>query len=150
MKRNPEEELTNKIQEEFAKLKEISFAQNDLIESLKRKNERLENLLKYKDEEILKKLICVLDDIELFKENEEPSEGVNIIFNKLTKILSDCGLKEFDNSEYKKFDDELHNAIDVIEYKSDLVPNNYIDEVRRKGYRYNDKVIRHADVVVTK
>ena len=144
------QELVNKIQEEQIKLKEICLAQSDLIDSLQRKNKRLESLLKYKNEDILKKLISIVDDIDLCEESENLPDGIKVIFNKFKKILDEFELKEFDNSDYKEFNDELHNAIDIIKYDSDLVPNNYIDEVCRKGYRYKDKILRHADVIVTK
>lgn len=136
------------MKEEFDKLKEICLVQSEHIESLKRKNKRLENLIKYKDEELLKKLISILDDIYLVEDNEEISDGIKIIFNKLFKILEDSGLKPFNIDECKVFNDDLHNAIDIKYYKG--IDEGYIDSIQRIGYRYKDKIIRHADVTVAK
>ncbi|MCH5167867.1 MAG: nucleotide exchange factor GrpE [Erysipelotrichales bacterium] len=147
--KNCAEEFVDKINEDMIKLKEIALVQSDMIETLKRQNKTLENRIKNKNEEIFKKLIPILDDIDLVEGHEDLSEGIKIIFKKFKNILNSEGLKEFDNKSYINFDDTLHNAIGVEYYKEDI-PNGYIDSIQRKGYKYNDKVIRHADVIVAK
>lgn len=141
--------LKDNLQEEYDKLKEICFEQSDLIDRLQRKNKRLEKDLEYKNEDVFKKLIPVLDDIYLVESNEKIPEGVKLIFNKLFNVLKEIELEEFTDDEYKVFNDELHNAIDIKYYDMNI-PEGSIDSIRRNGYRYKDKVIRHADVIVAK
>ena len=146
-----ENENKDNLQEEYNKLKEICFEQSDLIDRLQRKNKRLEKDLEYKNEDLFKKIIPVLDDIYLVEANEKIPEGVKLIFNKLFNVLKEEGLSEFDVVEYKMFNDNLHNAIDIKYYDNDIkIPEGFIDSVQRIGYRYKDKVIRHSDVIVAK
>lgn len=141
--------MKENYKEEYNKLKEIGFKQSELIDILQRQKKNLENQIENKNEEIFKELIPILDDIDLVEEHEDISEGVKIIFKKFKSILESKGLKEFDDKSYVNFDDELHNAVG-IEYYNEDIPNNYIDSVQRKGYKYNDKIIRHADVIIAK
>ena len=151
LKENLKDDLKDNLQEEYDQLKEICFEQSDLISILQRKNKRLETELEYKNEDILKKLIPVLDDISLVESNEKIPEGVKLIFNKLINVLKEIELEEFTDDEYKVFNDDLHNAIDIKYYDNNIkIPEGFIDSVQRIGYRYKDKVIRHSDVIVAK
>ena len=73
-------------------------------------------------------------------------EGVELIFNKFNKILSQEGLQKIE-TEGREFDVDFHEAIALIPAPSEDLKGKIIDTVQ-KGYSINDKVLRHAKVVV--
>ena len=104
-------------------------------------------------ESMLKALIPVLDDFERAITNNEKSddlqaikEGVNLVFNKYKKTLTEKGLKEMDMGDFS-FNVDLHEAITKIPAPSEDMKGKIVDVVE-KGYLINDKVIRYAKVVV--
>ncbi len=75
-------------------------------------------------------------------------EGTQLIFNKLRSLLQARGLKAME-SVHTNFDVEKHEAITEIPAPTGKLKGKVIDEVQ-KGYYLNDKIIRHAKVVVGK
>ena len=73
------------------------------------------------------------------------SEGLEMIYAQLLRVLGDAGLKEI-SAEEQSFDPELHDA--VISEDSGAEKSGKVTEVLKKGYTYNDKVIRHSMVKV--
>ena len=66
--------------------------------------------------------------------------------SKLDKTLEEQGIVVFD-SIGQDFDPELHEAL--MSEKSDKGDNVILKEFE-KGYNYNDKILRHSKVVVSK
>ena len=99
-------------------------------------------------------LLPVLDDFDRAKkfaaENIETgwSEGVDLVYQKLYNTLKNKGLEPM-LSNGEPFDPELHDAITEIPAPSEDMKGKVLDTVE-KGYRLNDKIIRHAKVVVGK
>ena len=98
-------------------------------------------------------LLPVLDDIERAQQNiaasneiETLKEGVELILSKLTKTLGAQGLKRME-TEGAAFDTDFHEAVALIPATEDAQKGSIIDCVQA-GYLLNDKVIRHAKVVV--
>lgn len=117
--------------------------------TLKEKSEIIRNA----GENVLKGLLPILDDfergIEASRKDESASsalEGMELIYNKLKKYLEQNGVKEMDPAD-RDFDTEKHEAISVVPAVSDDQKGKIIDTVQ-KGYMINDKVLRHAKVVV--
>lgn len=117
--------------------------------TLKEKSEIIKNA----GENVLKGLLPILDDFERglkATENTENAqavrEGMELIYNKLVKYLDSNGVKAID-PEIKEFDTNLHEAISAIPAPSDDLKGKILDTVE-KGYMLNDKVLRHAKVVV--
>lgn len=111
------------------------------------------DLLQTAGREIMVSLIPVLDDFERAAKAMETStdvnavkEGVALIQNKLTGILTQKGLKPME-SIGQPFDADLHEAITNIPAPTDDMKGKVIDEME-KGYYLNDTVIRFAKVVV--
>lgn len=105
--------------------------------------------------EVIKELLEVLDDAERAEKQLESSEdvqqikqGITLVFNKLRATLQSKGLKPM-TAVGKEFDADLHEAITEIPAASEEAKGKVIDEVT-KGYYLNDKIIRHAKVVVGK
>ena len=103
--------------------------------------------------DVIVSLLPVLDDFDRaarYMENTTDvnavKEGVGLIQQKFKNILAQRGLKEM-QSIGTAFDPELHEAITNIPAPSDKEKGKVIDEVE-KGYYLNDKVARHAKVVV--
>jgi molecular chaperone GrpE len=100
-------------------------------------------------------LLEVLDDsdraekqMETATDVESVKNGIKLIINKLNNTLSSKGLKPFD-SIGEVFDVEKHEAITEIPAPTPDMIGKVIDQVV-KGYTLNDKLIRHAKVVVGK
>ncbi|KAA5532751.1 nucleotide exchange factor GrpE [Taibaiella lutea] len=112
-------------------------------------------LTKTAGEDIVKALLDVVDDSERAAKQMESSEdlpsikeGINLVFNKLKNTLQNRGLKAMESKD-QDFDVELHEAITEIPAPTEEMKGKVIDEVS-KGYFWNDKIIRHAKVVVGK
>jgi len=105
--------------------------------------------------EVITSLLDVVDDCDRAEKQMENDtdiqhvkEGALLIFNKLRKILQSKGLKEM-ASVNKEFDVEKHEAITEIPAPGAKQKGKVMDEIQ-KGYYLNDKLIRHAKVVVGK
>lgn len=112
-------------------------------------------LTKTAGEDIVKALLDVVDDSERAAKQMESSddltaikEGTNLVFSKLKNTLQNRGLKAME-SKNQEFDTELHEAITEIPAPTEEMKGKVLDEVS-KGYYWNDKIIRHAKVVVGK
>ena len=73
-------------------------------------------------------------------------EGLRMVANKFQDILSGLGVTKYE-SKGQQFDVSLHNAVTAIE--SDEPSGTIIDEYE-SGYRMGDKVIRFAQVIISK
>lgn len=116
--------------------------------------ERLE-LIQTANKDVIVALLEVLDDVDRATEGMENADdiealkqGIMLIFNKLKTRLQSLGLQEMD-SLHADFDAELHDAITEIPAPSEELKGKVVDNVQ-KGYYLNDKLIRHAKVVVGK
>ncbi len=126
------------------------------FENYKKRNikERLD-ILKNASKDTIQSLLPVLDDFDRAKKSSEDenseehfSEGVLLVYQKLYKVLGSFGLKEMETKEVA-FDPELHEAITEIPSPSEELKGKIVDTVE-KGYYLNDKILRHAKVVVGK
>ena len=115
--------------------------------------ERLETI-QTAGREVINDLLDVLDDSDRAQNQLDSSEdtpvkeGVSLIFNKLRNVLQAKGLKPM-NAAGTDFDPDLHEAITEIPAPQEALKGKVVDEVV-KGYYLNDKIIRHAKVVVGK
>ncbi len=73
-------------------------------------------------------------------------EGLELIYDKLVKLLEKNGVKAIDTAD-TVFDTERHEAISAVPVPDPKMKGKILDTVE-KGYTLNDKVIRHAKVVV--
>ena len=110
-------------------------------------------LIKNGAEKTLTAILPILDDFERALKNLEASEetkamkeGVELIFNKFQKVLQQEGLQIIE-TEGKDFDVDFCEAIALVPAPSEDLKGKILDCVQT-GYMLNDKVIRHAKVVV--
>ncbi len=118
---------------------------------------RMENdsasVLKYAKVDIIQSLLPVIDDFERSlklskdrRESEAFTKGVDLIYQKLVKFLDTQGVKEIE-SIGKEFDVHYHDAL--LQVPRNDVPPHVVIEVVEKGYSLEDRVLRHAKVVVS-
>lgn len=98
-------------------------------------------------------LLPVLDDFDRAKKNAEQQEdesfhtGVGLVIKKLYSILEQKGLTTMSTEAGIDFDPELHEAVTEIPVPD--MTGKIVDTVE-SGYYLNEKIIRHAKVVVGK
>ena len=111
----------------------------------KRTNQEKADLLLNGSREMMKAILPVVDDFERALA-VSVDEGVQLIYNKMMKILEQKGLKAME-AKGEKFDEGLHEAVTQIPAPAPEQKGTVIDVVE-KGYYLNDKVLRYAKVVV--
>jgi molecular chaperone GrpE len=150
-----EESILEKVKEELQDAKDKYLRLAAEFDNFKRRSakERVE-LIQTAGRDVIADLLDVLDDFERAQKQFETDEdikhvkeGLTLIFNKLRNKLQSKGLKPME-SIGKDFNADLHEAITEIPVPDDL-KGKVADEVV-KGYYLNDKIIRHAQVVVGK
>jgi molecular chaperone GrpE len=121
----------------------------------KRTSKEISDLIKTAGKDVIFSMLDVLDDSERASKQMEKAtdidavkEGVQLIINKLNQVMTSKGVKSF-NSIGEDFDVEKHEAITEIPAPTPEMQGKVIDEIH-KGYFMNDKLIRHAKVVVGK
>ncbi|MGL5938000.1 MAG: nucleotide exchange factor GrpE [Phocaeicola sp.] len=110
-------------------------------------------LIKNAGEKTITAILPVLDDFERALQNMETAEnvealkeGLDLICSKFSKTLAQQGLAKIETTE-QNFDTDFHEAIALIPAPSDAEKGKILDCVQT-GYSLNEKVIRHAKVVV--
>ena len=104
-------------------------------------------------EKVLTAILPVVDDMERAIENgaktDDPQvlrEGMEIIYNKLLKTMEAQGVTVIE-TENADFDTDVHEAVAMVPGMGDEKKGKVIDCLQ-KGYKLNDKEIRHAKVAV--
>lgn len=142
-----------KLQNDLAEQKDKFIRLYSEFENFRRRTakEKLD-LIQSANEGLLKILLPVMDDIEraekaFQKRDDKELEGFFLIHNKFRKVLDQAGLKPMDLKAGSDFDADLHEAITQVPVADDTLSGKIVDVVE-KGYLLNDKVVRHAKVVV--
>lgn len=123
----------------------------------KRKEQEVINLIRYEGSDVIKNMLSIADDLDRMKDAVEHPEhkdssdsikkGIDLILQKIYKVFEERGIESFCEAG-EILDSDLHDALMVKEEKGKQ--ENEILEVFEKGYRYKDRIIRHAKVVVNK
>jgi molecular chaperone GrpE len=149
----PESE-SRSAEDEAAELKDRLLRQAAEFENYKRRSAAdQERLLNYAAEPFIAKLLPVIDDFERSlahmenaKDIDAVRRGVTMVYEKLMKTLSEQGVERID-SVGKPFDVDYHEAL-MRQPDPDHEPYTVLQEVE-PGYRYKDRVMRHAKVIVS-
>ena len=151
-----EESELEKLKAELEDQKDKFVRKVAEFENFRRRSakERVE-LIQTAGKEVITDLLDVLDDcdraqkqIEKSEDNKEIKDGVLLVFNKLRNILYAKGLRPM-QTFHEEFNPDLHEAITEISAPAGELKGKILDEIV-KGYYLNDKIIRHAKVVVGK
>ena len=104
-------------------------------------------------EKSLSSILPIVDDFERAIKTMETAtdvsavkEGVELIYNKFMAVLGQNGVKVIETKD-QPLDTDCHEAIAVIPAPSEEQKGKILDCVQT-GYTLNDKVLRHAKVVV--
>ena len=110
-------------------------------------------IIKTASEKVLKDMLPIVDDFERGLEatkdstdGQEVRNGMELIYNKFVTFLHNNGVKAIESTG-NEFDDNVHEAIATIPAPDEDAKGKVVDTIT-KGYTLNDKVIRHAKVVV--
>ena len=163
--KEPEKELTpeEKLQAEVEKLQAEQEEMKDKYLRLsaefdnyrKRTMKEKAELILNGGEKAFKAILPGIDDMERALTTMQKAtdvdavkEGVALIYNKFVQILGQNGVKAIETKE-KELDTDFHDAIAIIDAPTEELKGKILDCVET-GYMLNDKVIRHAKVVVGK
>jgi molecular chaperone GrpE len=104
-------------------------------------------------EKVITAILPIMDDMERALEQMRKTEdvqaiveGVELIQKKFMGILEKQGVKPIETKE-ADFDVEIHEAVAQFPAPTPEMKNKVVD-CTLKGYKLNEKVIRHAQVVV--
>ena len=135
-------------------LNRLKYLQADFENYQKRVGREREELVKRASEELILKLLSVVDDLERAVEASRSSSdkevlasGVEMVLKQFQATLAEEGLSQIE-AVGKPLDPELHEVVTTVE--TDQCPENIIVRVLRKGYSLNGKVIRPSMVEVAK
>ncbi|MCF2552669.1 nucleotide exchange factor GrpE [Bacteroides caecigallinarum] len=110
-------------------------------------------LIKNGGEKAISAILPILDDLERALQNMQKAEdvkamheGIDLIYQKFLKNLGHEGLEKM-NPVGEAFDTDFHEAIALVPAQEEAQKGKILDCVQT-GYKLNDKVIRHAKVVV--
>jgi len=133
--------------------KEYLFLMAEFDNFRKRTVKEKSELIKNASENVLKGLLPIVDDFERgleasakVEDASEVCKGMELIYQKLVKYLGQNGVKAIESTG-KPFDAELHEAIAMVP-TADESQKGIVIDTPTKGYTLNDKVLRHAKVVV--
>lgn len=159
-----------KIAELSEKVETLQAERDELNDRVLRKAAEFENYRRRMDREkkrrheagmleVIEPILEVLDDFERsidaaeeLQETQDPQSayeslkgGVEMVFRKFRDTLETLGVEPIE-AEGKPFDEELHEAM-MRQPSEEAEPGTVLQEIR-KGYRMDDRVIRHSRVVV--
>ncbi len=152
------EEQKNQLEEKEKEAKEyydrLLRAAADLENFKKRAAKDKEEWTKFANEDLLKAILPVIDNLERAVNHAEKVvdtgvmiEGVRLTIKQILQTLDRFGLTPFE-SVGKPFDPAMHEAMIVVE--SDQHEPNHVVEEFQKGYLLNDRLLRPATVSVSK
>ncbi len=151
-----EEDDLQTLQQEYDELKEKYLRLYAEFDNYKKRTVREKlDLMKTAAQDTMAVLLPVLDDFDRAKKSAEENdkgdlfrEGVGLVYQKLYNSLRQKGLEAMD-TDGQPFDPELHEALTEVPAPSEDMKGKIVDTIE-KGYKLNDRIIRHAKVVVGK
>lgn len=141
-----------KRDQELYELKDQVFrVQAEFMNYKKRVERDRAEVVQFANEKLIIELIAVLDNfyraLATEKEHDNFFEGMELIFQQLSKVLEDNGVEEF-TADGEEFDPNLHHAV-LMEESEELESGKVIETLQR-GYKLNGKLVRPAMVKVAK
>jgi molecular chaperone GrpE len=153
-------EQLNELKERAAKADEnwdrLLRTTADFDNFKKRAAREKQDAIKFANENVLQKLIPVLDSLDMALTAAQASQpeggqslqaGFSMIGQQLKKVMAEAGLEEVDATG-KPFDPNLHEA--VSQQETAEVPEGHVVQQLRKGYKLRERLLRPASVVVSK
>ena len=149
----PEERIASLEAQLEKEKKEYVFQMAEFDNFRKRTLKDKAEIIKNGAESAMRNILPIIDDFDRALQATATSEdvaavreGVELIYNKFIKYLESNGVKEMTTTG-ETFDADIHEAVTTFPAPSEDLKGKIIDTVQ-KGYSINDKVLRHAKVVV--
>ena len=125
------------------------------MENLRKRTQRdKEDLAKYANENILREILPVIDNLERAVEHVEQAgnedgllEGVQMTLTQFSQLLNKFGVESVD-AIGQPFDPAYHQAMGQLE--SEEQPVNTVVQQMQKGYQLNKRLLRPAFVMLAK
>ena len=149
-----EEEITNLTEANKKLENQVKLSQAELINYRRRKDEEVNNTLKYANQDLITEIIPVVDNFErainvdeskITEELKKYLVGFKMMYENLKVILKNYGVEEI-NRVGEIFDPNLEQAL-VVE-SDPSKDDEVVLEVLQKGYKLKDRVIRPASVKI--
>jgi molecular chaperone GrpE len=147
---SPEQTLRNEVEEWRDKfLRKAAELEN----FRKRMRQDYESMSSAVRQALILEFLPILDDFDRLLSSSQPSDaqglrdGAQLIRDKFSRVMASLGVEKID-AEGKPFDHDEHDAVLTIE--SPDHPPHVVVSVVQPGYKMNGRVIRHAQVAVSK
>src|SRR5437773_3177983 len=142
------------LQADLDRFRDLDLRSQADFENYKKRSAReKDDAIKYANNSLLERLLPIVDNFELglaaARGQGEASpifSGMSLVFKQLNDFLDDKGLQPIDHAA-ARFDPTLHEA--NSHEPSEQVPEGSIIHQTRRGYRYKDRLLRPASVVVS-
>ena len=147
------EKLKKELEES---VKKAQYAQAELVNYRKRKDDEVASYKKYCNQDLITELIPIVDNFEraislddnnLTDELSKFLHGFKMMYASLTEVLRKFGVEEISRAG-EVFDSNLEEAL--MTDNIDSVDDDIVTEVLLKGYKLKDRVIRPASVKINK
>ena len=149
----PEEKIAQLQEQLEHEKKEYLFLMADFENFRRLTSKEKQDIIKNGTESAMRDLLPVVDDLERALDAinkggdlESLKQGVDLIYNKFVKYLRSQHVTAIDSTG-KDFDTDVHEAVTMFPAPDPSMKGKVIDTTI-KGYMINDKVLRHAKVVV--
>jgi molecular chaperone GrpE len=113
-----------------------------------------DDAIRYANANFLERLIPILDNFDLGLQAAKGGgsqsaviDGMTMVFKQLQEFLASCGVETIDATG-EHFDPNLHEAL--AQEENAQVEEGVVIRQLRKGYKLKDRLIRPANVVVSK
>ena len=141
------------LQADLDRFRDLALrSQADFENYKKRAAREKEDAVKYANSSLLQRLVSILDNFELglaaakTEGTHSPIySGMVLVQKQLNDLLEENGLQAIE-AENKKFDPNLHEA---IAHESSETPEGTVIRQARRGYRFKDRLLRPARVIVS-
>ena len=148
-------EQLGQLKTELDKYKDIALRSvADLDNYRKRMAWEKDDAIRYANANFLERLIPILDNFDLGLQAAKAGgsqsaviDGMTMVFKQLQEFLASCGVETIEATG-EHFDPNLHEAIAQEEHAE--VEDGIVIRQLRKGYKLKDRLIRPANVVVSK
>ena len=161
-KKSKEEKKLKELEEQLAKLKadsehwknEYYRAYADTQNLRKSLEKEHSDIIKYRAMGFIEDLLPVLDSFHMALANEPTSQelknylvGFQFVYRNLVNVLENEGVKEISPNIGDKFSDKTMNGVDITVQEGE---ENLVTKVYAKGYELHGRLIRPAQVSVSK
>ena len=144
------DELKIKLDEMEDKFLRVSAELANIVQ--RNRNER-ELIQRYRSQDLAKKLLPVIDNLERAiaaevtdEQSNSLKKGVEMVLESLNVALKEEGIEEIP-AKGEQFDPNIHQAVQIVPV-SEGVEADTIVEVLQKGYKLQDRVLRASMVIV--